>query len=255
MTRPPDNPSDPIPRNALERRWVTTALPVVRQTQSSPSYISTRRFGSSIFDLALLLLSGIASGPTLANDTSIRDYTLSEVELLQDPRTATDFFPKDRDKKPDWVDVLQRGLITPRETLRGEPRRPEFLGEPPGEGIVFRNTAQMPYVVFPHKPHTEWLACLNCHDELFERKATGQGEGMVAIFMGRHCGTCHGKVAFSPIGSCYRCHSMPNPTALFSPVPDSAIEQPPHAPPKESSRRRRNPDEVPLRQPSSAKRR
>jgi c(7)-type cytochrome triheme protein len=203
----------------------------------------------------LALLGAMLPVASIADDTAIRDYTLSEVEALQDPRVATDFFPRDRDAKPDWVDVLRRGLITPRETLRGEPRRPEFLGDPPAEGIVFRNTAQMPYVVFPHQAHTEWLACTNCHDDLFERRATGQGEGMVAIFMGRHCGTCHGKVAFSPIGSCYRCHSLPNPTALFTPVPDSAMEQAPPGPPKESTRRRRNAAEIPLRQPSPAQRR
>lgn len=224
---------------------------------SKPSARSSIHLRSRIVPrLAAAALTLTTPLPSTAGDLSIRDYTLSEVEVLQDPRTATDFFPKDRDQKPDWVDVLRRGLIHPRETLTGEPRAPEFLGPPPEQGIVFKNTAQMPYVVFPHQPHVEWLACTNCHDDLFERKATGQGEGMVAIFMGRHCGTCHGKVAFSPAGSCYRCHSLPNPTALFAPVPDAAIEPAAPQPTKEPSRRRgQNPDEVPLRQPSSAVRR
>jgi hypothetical protein len=59
-----------------------------------------------------------------ASDASTRDHTLSEVELLQDPRKATTFFPKDRDQKPDWVDVLKRRLIEPRAGNRGHPITP-----------------------------------------------------------------------------------------------------------------------------------
>ena len=33
--------------------------------------------------------------------------------------------------------------------------------------IVMRNTAEMPYVTFPHESHTMWLECSNCHDGIF----------------------------------------------------------------------------------------
>lgn len=168
----------------------------------------------------LLALVGFALGglPEVVAQESraaLTDPALGDAGQLQDPRSVTTWFPRDREQRPDWVDVLRRGLIQPRETLRGAPRPPDPLGPVPQAPIVFRNTQQMPYVVFPHAPHAEWLACSNCHDALFPRQATGKGKGMTAILNGEHCGACHGRVAFSPFGSCYRCHSMPNPDGVI----------------------------------------
>lgn len=171
-----------------------------------------------ITPLILLLLS-VGAG---AQD--FRDYTVEETQRLQRPSEVMQYFPKRVDGKPDWVRLLQRGLIMPRSTISGAPRDPEALGDAPEKGILFSNTQFMPYVMFPHQPHIEWLACVNCHDGLFERKATGKGMGMTAIFEGQHCGTCHGRVAFSPEGSCYRCHSVPNEAALNA---DSPFAVPP----------------------------
>lgn len=33
--------------------------------------------------------------------------------------------------------------------------------------IIFKNTGSMPFVRFPHLPHTEWLTCANCHPAIF----------------------------------------------------------------------------------------
>jgi c(7)-type cytochrome triheme protein len=174
----------------------------------------------------------------------VRDYTQPESLVLQKESVATAALPKGIDGRPDWVRALQQGLIAPRATLRGTPRPDETMGEAPRDGIVFSNTQFMPYVVFPHKPHAEWLACANCHDGLFERRATGKGQGMTAIFQGRHCGFCHGRVAFSPEGSCYRCHSKPNPAAVQTNSPFTApakVERAPvpDDPEEEGGRRRR----------------
>lgn len=168
---------------------------------------------------------------------------------LQNPRVVTNWFPQDRDQRPDWVDVLKRGLINPRETLHGEARAPDPMGEAPRDGILFTNTREMPFVVFPHQPHAEWLTCANCHDALFPRKATGRGKGMTAIFAGEHCGACHGRVAFSPFGSCYRCHSQPNPLGVIPLVTDAVMESARSAEPEaegNSRRRRGRVDEPPL---------
>ena len=177
--------------------------------------------------LAILVIGGFAAASPLAQtktvDAPIHDPTSPAYTQLQQPREVTTWFPRDREQRPDWVDVLRRGLIEPRETLRGQPRPPETMGEMPPQGVLYTNTQQMPYVVFPHAPHAEWLACPNCHDALFGRQATGRGQGMQAILEGRHCGACHGRVAFSPEGSCYRCHSQPNPTGI--------IQNPGEAPP------------------------
>ena len=143
----------------------------------------------------------------------VRDNELPESKLFQTLPGITGSFPKGVDGRPDWVQTLNKGLIAPRATKSGAPRPPEQGVAMPTEGIVFSNTQFMPHVVFPHQPHAEWLTCLNCHESLFEMKASGRGKGMTAIFQGEHCGFCHGRVAFSPEGSCYRCHSKPNPAA------------------------------------------
>lgn len=163
----------------------------------------------SLLLFALGLLAGVARA-------QVHDFeNLPEARSLANPKVVTATFPKRVDGRPDWVQALELGLISPRSTRTGEPRPPEPAEVPmPSEGIVFANTKFMPNVVFPHRQHAEWLSCLNCHEKLFELRATGRGQGMLAIFEGRHCGTCHGRVAFAPEGSCYRCHSKPNPIAM-----------------------------------------
>ena len=161
------------------------------------------------------LLLGCCFIGCAASAQGVHDYeALPEARLLLNPKAVTGNFPKGIDGRPDWVQTLGKGLIAPRATKTGESRSPEGWGEMPAEGIVFSNTQFMPFVVFPHQPHAEWLACSNCHEALFQLKATGKGKGMTAILRGEHCGFCHGRVAFSPEGSCYRCHSKPNPAAV-----------------------------------------
>lgn len=162
-----------------------------------------------LFCLAGLLVNAIA-----AQAQGVRDNEMAETRLFQTLSAETRNFPKGIDGRPDWVQALDKGLISPRSTKTGEPRPPENAVPMPKDGIVFTNTQFMPYVVFPHQQHAEWLTCMNCHESLFELKATGRGKGMTAILRGEHCGFCHGRVAFAPEGSCYRCHSKPNPAAL-----------------------------------------
>ena len=187
--------------------------------------------------LLLLLL------PNVVFAQGIYDYDLPEVQLLQDARRVTAPIPRALGGGVDWVRAMNYKQIEPRETRWGSPREPEPWGEVPKEGIVFPNTRYMPYVVFPHQPHVEWLACSNCHDALFPRQKTGRLQGMTAIFQGRSCGVCHGTVAFAPEGSCYRCHSMPNPVALKEGSPfvePTAIEKPPVAEEERSWFKRRS---------------
>ncbi len=76
-------------------------------------------------------------------------------------------------------------------------------------------------VIFPHAPHTVWLACSNCHEaQSFPEPIFNPEEGsnpitMRAIVEGRFCGVCHSgrleKVAF-PLADCKRCHSGPDKT-------------------------------------------
>ena len=73
--------------------------------------------------------------------------------------------------------------------------------------LIMDQTLQMPMVRFPHKAHTQWLDCANCHDKIFKKKAGGNPVNMFAILSGAYCGRCHGAVAF-PLTECRRCHSQ-----------------------------------------------
>jgi c(7)-type cytochrome triheme protein len=73
-----------------------------------------------------------------------------------------------------------------------------------------RNTRDMPWVAFPHRQHTEWLACSNCHPRPFKEKSGVNEITMDNIMRGEQCGMCHDRVAFS-IFACERCHSVTHP--------------------------------------------
>lgn len=76
--------------------------------------------------------------------------------------------------------------------------------------VIMKSTREMPWVKFPHKAHTEWLACENCHPSLFVRKSGANQVSMDDIMKGHACGQCHDRVAFS-IFACERCHSVVHP--------------------------------------------
>ena len=67
----------------------------------------------------------------------------------------------------------------------------------------------MPWVRFPHKPHTKWLACSNCHPAIFLPQEGANDISMNKVLRGEYCGVCHDKVAFS-LFVCERCHSVPH---------------------------------------------
>lgn len=75
--------------------------------------------------------------------------------------------------------------------------------------IIMKNTMQMPWVRFPHKPHTQWLACSNCHPKIFIPREHANPISMTKVLRGQYCGVCHDKVAFS-LFMCERCHSVPH---------------------------------------------
>ena len=139
----------------------------------------------------------------LAKD-GIHDPTNSAVGVLQEPVEAMNGFPRDSAGIIDWVKVLESGIVDPRQSLQGD--QAMF---PVDFDVVFKNTGSMPYVRFPHKPHTEWLTCANCHPAIFLPQKGGNPITMAQIIEGKYCGVCHGKVAFPPTLNCGRCHSVP----------------------------------------------
>ena len=126
---------------------------------------------------------------------------------LQQPKDSFSALPADARGRPDWMRALREGVIQPRASVRGDgPAMPMLDLD-----ILMKNTAQMPYVKFPHNAHTQWLACTNCHDGLFVPKAGANPTTMPKILAGESCGTCHAKVAFTAMFTCERCHSVPQP--------------------------------------------
>lgn len=123
---------------------------------------------------------------------------------LQRIEEATAILPHDSNGFPDWMRALREGSITPRESLGGKGKM-EVLDL----DIIMRNTKEMPHVRFPHKSHTLWLACTNCHPDPFQPVAGSTAIRMADIFRGQYCGKCHDRVAFITFFSCQRCHSVP----------------------------------------------
>lgn len=126
---------------------------------------------------------------------------------LQQIREATKQLPYDANGFPDWMKALNKGMIKPRASVNGKEKM-EVLDL----DIVMRNTKEMPFVKFPHRSHTEWLACSNCHPDPFPSKAGSSEIRMANIFRGQYCGKCHDRVAFVTFYSCDRCHSLPQKT-------------------------------------------
>ncbi|MFZ5530582.1 MAG: c(7)-type cytochrome triheme domain-containing protein, partial [Pseudomonadota bacterium] len=75
--------------------------------------------------------------------------------------------------------------------------------------IMRVNTSIMPMVKFPHRAHTIWLDCDNCHRNniIFKPQRYGTKINMFMVLNGEKCGQCHGAVSF-PVTECYRCHSV-----------------------------------------------
>lgn len=134
----------------------------------------------------------------------IYDPTNPDYRTLQRPAASLAALPLDRLGSVDWMAALRQGLIRPLNGLRnsGEPLDVTL-------DIIMHNTGQMDYVRFSHSTHTEWLACQNCHNEIFQPKAGSTRMRMADIFRGRYCGVCHDKVAFITYLACERCHNQP----------------------------------------------
>lgn len=136
-------------------------------------------------------------------EDGIHDPTNDAVKVLQEPIEAMEGFPRDKSGIIDWVKALDDGLIMPRKGLYGDEEMHAVDFD-----VIFENTGSMPFVRYPHKPHTEWLTCKNCHPKIFLPQKGGNPVTMSGIMQGNFCGVCHGKVAFPPTKNCGRCHSV-----------------------------------------------
>ena len=132
----------------------------------------------------------------------IHDPDNPEAVLLQNPAESMADFTHNEWGRVDWMEALESGEIEPKTGLYGnEPMQVIDLD------IIMRDTGDMPWVRFPHKPHTQWLACKNCHPDPFPYREGIVKFSMNDVLLGKYCGICHGKVAFSTM-LCDTCHSV-----------------------------------------------
>lgn len=112
--------------------------------------------------------------------------------------------PKSRfGNKIDWARAIAKGRIHPVN----------FISIAPANDITFDKTLfleaewkNIPPAIFPHKAHTPWLDCNNCHPDIFNiKKKTTKHFEMALNLAGEFCGVCHLNVAF-PMNDCKRCH-------------------------------------------------
>ena len=146
-------------------------------------------------------------GPILKplSEDGIHDPEGQELKSLQEPQVAMKDFPADRRGMVNWAKAIDQGIIDPRMSRTGDEEMNIMDMD-----IMLKNTAEMPWVRFPHLAHTRWLDCSNCHPAIFLPQKGANKMGMDAIIAGEYCGRCHDKVAFA-LWTCERCHSVPHP--------------------------------------------
>ena len=138
-----------------------------------------------------------------AAESGIHDPENDMTLQLQSPAAAFAKLPKSTaGNHVNWVRALEDSAITPRWD-RNDPAVPAIVMD---LNIVREVKGSMPDVVYPHKQHTQWLDCSNCHPRIFMPQKGANQISMAAILLGQKCGVCHGKVAF-PVSECRLCHS------------------------------------------------
>ena len=160
----------------------------------------------------LLLLAVLATlawaSPSLwqrLEKDGIHDPENPGLAFLQQPGEALTALPRDTaGNLVNWVQAIETKAINPRTNIF--PETEVRLRE---DDIIVSKFGSMPAVKFPHRQHTLWLDCANCHEHLFKSQAGANRFSMMAILNGEQCGVCHGAVAF-PLTECNRCHSVPN---------------------------------------------
>ena len=169
---------------------------------------------------------------TLDSD-ELHDKTNPALEELQQPSEALKALPADVrniGNQVDWVRALNLQIINPRSRISEDAPMPVWDVD-----IIMPDTAGTPMVRFPHKAHTDWLDCSNCHPKPFIKEFNANPIDMLTILKGDYCGQCHGAVSF-PLTECRRCHSVlrenftgkigpqPPPAKIFPPVKEQKAQ-------------------------------
>jgi c(7)-type cytochrome triheme protein len=189
--------------DAISAAGIAAAAPSSQPVQPVPSRPAATRSTPNAFN-RLLKLAPRHLPPA---EDGIHDPANDGRRLLQAPLTAYAALPKtesDLGNGVHWVQALDEGRIKPVWDIDNPDAKPTVLAM----DIIRIPKGSMPDELFPHRQHTLWLDCSNCHPAIFIPKKGANQISMAANLLGQKCGVCHGRVAF-PFSQCKRCHSQP----------------------------------------------
>lgn len=193
--KPAKAPSVAAAAGAPEKKAPVPA-PVVKKVRTAPAAGG----GVNAFNRLMKPPSKRNLPPT---QDGIHDPKNEGTQTLQAPKDSFAILPRTNfGNRVDWVAALDKGDIAPRYDRVDPDAKPIIMDL----NIVREVKGSMPDVVYPHKQHTEWLDCSNCHPAIFLPQKGANPMSMAGILLGKQCGVCHGKVAF-PVSDCRRCHS------------------------------------------------
>jgi c(7)-type cytochrome triheme protein len=188
----------PVPAPAASVAVAAPATTTVADTSANTSGASA----ADINSFNRLLKPVGKRNPPPAED-GIHDPANDGTIALMAPLAAYGPLPKSlAGNRINWVKAIEEGKINPRWDRSDPAAAPVVIDL----NIVREVKGSMPDVVYPHKQHTEWLDCSNCHPAIFNPQKGSNVISMAAILLGEKCGVCHGKVAF-PVSECRLCHS------------------------------------------------
>ncbi|MEQ1515161.1 MAG: c(7)-type cytochrome triheme domain-containing protein, partial [Usitatibacteraceae bacterium] len=201
------NPAVGTSARPVESAAVTTPVARVAETSASTNASTapaatpaTAAAGVNTFN-RLLQAPGKRNLPPM--EDGIHDAGNEATGLLQAPLNAYAGLPKSNaGNRIDWVKALNEKKLVPRADKQDQKAEMAVLEL----NIVREVKGSMPDVVYPHRQHTQWLDCSNCHPAIFIPQKGANQMSMASIILGQKCGVCHGKVAF-PISECRMCHS------------------------------------------------
>ncbi len=199
-TEPAPKVAEPAPKKEAAAAPAAEAAPAANPAKPSPAA------NPSVNNFNRLLKPPSLRNPPPPED-GIHDPSNDGTHALQPPREAFATLVKGNSgNRVDWVKSLAENQIDPRYDRDDPSKKPLVLDL----NIVREVKGSMPNVVYPHKQHTEWLDCSNCHPAIFIPQKGANQISMASILMGEKCGVCHGKVAF-PVSECRKCHSQNKP--------------------------------------------
>jgi len=158
------------------------------------------------------------------SEDGIHDTENDNTYVLQPPKVAFDsLVSSEFGNYVDWVKSIREDKIRPRNEILGGGEEPMIMDL----DIIREVRGTMPDVIFPHKGHTEWLTCSNCHPDIFIPQQGANRMNMSGILLGQKCGVCHGKVSFPIVTkTCRLCHAQDKPEGWVPSKSSASVDNP-----------------------------